>query len=285
MTATPPEEVPPPAGPAPGPKPVVPSGAVERARKLARGIADRLAAVGEDSEDDADDRRRLSSEEDEGGLVLSLGGRTVARLAFRPGFVRAEVDPRAGVGDAVALRRLGSPHRDAARSAAGWRVFDVRTHRDASALVSALRGHGRGAAVEPTVGGIPIARVDVGRVRVARIQDMKLPGDGFRVLVDRPWPRDLSKDEAARLFEEWWPEIAPSDKLRRAYGVVPGRLRAFRRAYLAELRGTARAELVSKLRARVRKGAVTLLTATRDVSLSHAPVLASAIARGKTPNA
>jgi uncharacterized protein YeaO (DUF488 family) len=110
------------------------------------------------------------------------------------------------------------------------------------------------------------------RIQVRRVYDQPEPADGARVLVDRIWPRGISKD-AARL-EEWAKDVAPSTELRRWYGHDPDRFEEFRRRYLAELDQPEPRAAVSRLRALAARGPVTLLTATRDLSLSQAAVLA-----------
>jgi uncharacterized protein YeaO (DUF488 family) len=110
------------------------------------------------------------------------------------------------------------------------------------------------------------------RIQVRRVYDQPEPTDGARVLVDRIWPRGISKD-AARL-EEWAKDVAPSTELRRWYGHDPDRFEEFRRRYLAELDQPEPRAAVSRLRALAADGPVTLLTATRDLSLSQAAVLA-----------
>jgi uncharacterized protein YeaO (DUF488 family) len=110
------------------------------------------------------------------------------------------------------------------------------------------------------------------RIQVRRVYDQPEPADGARVLVDRIWPRGISKD-AARL-EEWAKDVAPSTELRRWYGHDPDRFEEFRRRYLAELDQPEPRAAVSRLRALAADGPVTLLTATRDLSLSQAAVLA-----------
>ena len=99
------------------------------------------------------------------------------------------------------------------------------------------------------------------------------------MLVDRLWPRGISKDRAN--LDEWLPDVAPSDELRRWYGHDPARFEEFRRRYITELesgRG-----LLSDLRRRARAGTVTVLTATRDLERSNAAVLAEALRRGLRP--
>jgi uncharacterized protein YeaO (DUF488 family) len=108
---------------------------------------------------------------------------------------------------------------------------------------------------------------------VKRAYDEPEPADGTRVLVDRLWPRGLSRDRAA--LHDWLREVAPSDGLRRWYGHDPDRFAEFADRYRAELADTAHAEPLDRLRAYGRAGPVTLLTATRDLALSHATVLAT----------
>ena len=83
-------------------------------------------------------------------------------------------------------------------------------------------------------------------VRVRRVYDPPDPADGRRVLVDRLWPRGMSKSAAA--LDEWLRAIAPSDELRRWYGHEVGKFAEFRDRYLAELRTPERAEALAHLR-------------------------------------
>jgi uncharacterized protein YeaO (DUF488 family) len=90
-----------------------------------------------------------------------------------------------------------------------------------------------------------------------------------RILIDRLWPRGLSK---AKLKIDAWPrELTPSTDLRKWYGHEPARFAEFRRRYRAEL--AARVKELGALRAMVRGRAATLITATREVDLSHAAVM------------
>ena len=109
-------------------------------------------------------------------------------------------------------------------------------------------------------------------IRVRRVYDDSEPGDGTRVLVDRVWPRGLRK-EAARL-DEWAKDVAPSTELRKWYGHDPAKFEEFRRRYTAELATSGPREALDRLRARAADGPVTLLTATKDLDLSQATVLA-----------
>jgi uncharacterized protein YeaO (DUF488 family) len=108
---------------------------------------------------------------------------------------------------------------------------------------------------------------------VKRAYDGPDPADGTRVLVDRLWPRGLARDRAA--LDDWLRDVAPSDGLRRWYGHDPRRFAEFADRYRAELGDAAHAEALTRLRDHLRAGPVTLLTATRDLALSHAAVLAT----------
>lgn len=110
------------------------------------------------------------------------------------------------------------------------------------------------------------------QILLRRVYDDPAPDGGFRVLVDRVWPRGLSKDAAH--LDEWMKEVAPSTLLRRWYGHRPERFTEFRRRYLAELADPQPAAAMNRLRELARKRRVILLTATRDVDHSQAAVLA-----------
>jgi uncharacterized protein YeaO (DUF488 family) len=106
-------------------------------------------------------------------------------------------------------------------------------------------------------------------------------GSGHRVLVDRLWPRGVSKEKAA--IDEWAKDVAPSDELRRWYGHEPDKFAEFARRYRAELAATPGKEGVARLRATSKKKRpVVLLTATRDVEHSGAAVLLVALAGRKS---
>lgn len=111
------------------------------------------------------------------------------------------------------------------------------------------------------------------KVEVKRVYDEPGAGDGQRVLVDRIWPRGLARDRAA--LDEWMKELAPSTELRKWYGHDRDRFPEFRRRYLGELKDAEHAEALTRLRRLARRRRVTLLTATRDVDISAAAVLAS----------
>ena len=114
-------------------------------------------------------------------------------------------------------------------------------------------------------------------VRVRRIYEPPEQADGYRVLVDRLWPRGVSKTAAH--LDEWAKAVAPSDGLRRWYGHEPGKFGEFRERYGVELQVPERAEALAHLEDLARSGTITLLTATRDVEHSEAAVLADRLRR------
>lgn len=111
-----------------------------------------------------------------------------------------------------------------------------------------------------------------GGVRVRRVYEEPADGDGTRVLVDRLWPRGLSK--AAARLDEWCKDVAPSPELRRWYGHAPERFAEFGHRYRAELEAPERVRALAHLRDLAGEGTLTLLTATRRPELSEAAVLA-----------
>jgi uncharacterized protein YeaO (DUF488 family) len=110
------------------------------------------------------------------------------------------------------------------------------------------------------------------KIQVKRIYDEPAPADGARVLVDRVWPRGMRK-EAAHLYE-WAKDVAPSAELRTWYQHDPAKFGEFRQRYIAELAAPGPREALARLRDLAAGRPVTLLTATKDVALSQAAVLA-----------
>jgi uncharacterized protein YeaO (DUF488 family) len=113
--------------------------------------------------------------------------------------------------------------------------------------------------------------VDKHEVKVRRAYDEPARGDGARVLVDRIWPRGLTKEKAH--LDEWCRNIAPSTELRKWYGHDPARFEEFDRRYRAELDEPERAEVLQHLRDLARRGPLTLITATKHADISEAKVL------------
>lgn len=114
--------------------------------------------------------------------------------------------------------------------------------------------------------------VDRHSVRVQRVYDEPNRRDGTRVLVDRIWPRGMSKEKAH--LDEWCKPIAPSTALRKWYGHDPTRFAEFARRYREELTEPERAAALAHLRELASSGTLTLLTATKAVDISAATVLA-----------
>lgn len=106
-------------------------------------------------------------------------------------------------------------------------------------------------------------------ISIKRAYDAPARDDGVRILVDRLWPRGLSKTSLK--LDAWPRELAPSTELRKWYGHDPRRLIEFRRRYREEL--AAHQDGLAALKAMIKGRAATLVTATRELDLSHAVVL------------
>ena len=112
-------------------------------------------------------------------------------------------------------------------------------------------------------------------IAIKRAYDKPSAKDGVRILIDRLWPRGLSK---AKLKIDAWPrELTPSTDLRKWYGHEPARFAEFRRRYRAELAEHARE--LDAVRTMVKGRSATLITATREVDLSHAAVMRGILRR------
>jgi uncharacterized protein YeaO (DUF488 family) len=121
-----------------------------------------------------------------------------------------------------------------------------------------------------------------GEVRVGRVYESRTERDGVRVLVDRLWPRGLTKAHAD--LDEWRKELAPTTELRRWYAHDPERFVEFSHRYRAELTSGAQAEALADLSDLVATGqTVTLLTAARDPAISEAAVLAGLLDPSSRP--
>jgi len=106
-----------------------------------------------------------------------------------------------------------------------------------------------------------------------RVYEPLDPDDGRRVLVDRLWPRGITK-EAAHV-DEWLKDLTPSTELRKWYHEdPPGRRDEFAERYLHEMDGPEQRAALDRLRAIIKAGPATLLTSAKDVEHSHVPVLA-----------
>jgi len=106
-------------------------------------------------------------------------------------------------------------------------------------------------------------------IRIKRAYEPPGKDDGLRILIDRLWPRGLSRN--ALKLDAWVKHLAPSNALRQWYKHDPEKFAEFRRRYLAELK--TQEDALAELRSTVEGRAITLLTATKELDLSHATVL------------
>jgi len=106
-------------------------------------------------------------------------------------------------------------------------------------------------------------------IRIKRVYDKPAKTDGRRVLVDRVWPRGLTKEEAQ--IDDWLKEIAPSTRLRKWFGHDPERWPEFKKRYAKELKS--QREQVDRLAQKARKRTVTLLFGAKDIEHNNAVAL------------
>jgi uncharacterized protein YeaO (DUF488 family) len=114
-------------------------------------------------------------------------------------------------------------------------------------------------------------------LQIKRAYELPAPEDGYRVLIDRLWPRGVSRDHAR--LDAWARELAPSSELRRWFGHDPARYEEFRRRYREEL--LPREETLRELRVRARNEMLTLVYGARDTEHNDATVLAELL-RGES---
>jgi uncharacterized protein YeaO (DUF488 family) len=112
-------------------------------------------------------------------------------------------------------------------------------------------------------------------ISIKRIYDAREKSDGYRILVDRLWPRGISKDSAH--IDEWLKELAPSDALRKWFNHDPERWQEFQKRYKTELNSPALREILQRLGTMAKKKKVTLLFSAKDIEHNNAVVLASFI--------
>ena len=108
-------------------------------------------------------------------------------------------------------------------------------------------------------------------IEMKRVYEAAGPRDGYRVLVDRLWPRGVSK--AAAKLDEWVKSIAPSDELRHWYNHDPAKWEEFQRRYAKELEHPDAQQILDSLARRARRGRVTLLYSARDEEHNNAVVV------------
>ena len=105
-------------------------------------------------------------------------------------------------------------------------------------------------------------------LKIKRVYEAPEKADGQRILVDRLWPRGLSKDKAA--VDLWLKEIAPSTELRKWFNHDPEKWAEFKKRYLAELKANPE---VKELKSAIKSGTVTLVYGARDVEHNQAVAL------------
>jgi uncharacterized protein YeaO (DUF488 family) len=112
-------------------------------------------------------------------------------------------------------------------------------------------------------------------IQLKRVYDEPSSSDGFRVLVDRLWPRGLTKQRAA--VDQWLKDLAPSTELRKWFAHDPAKWKEFQTKYQRELAD--KGDLLKDLKRRSQDGAVTLLYGARDEEHNEAVVLQSVLNR------
>ena len=106
-------------------------------------------------------------------------------------------------------------------------------------------------------------------INIKRVYDDKSDDDGYRVFIDRLWPRGVKKEDAH--FDEWLKELAPSTELRRWFDHKPERFDEFRKRYKTELENYK--EELDKLRNKARSDKITLLFAAKNKEMNNAVVI------------
>ncbi|HEU4804412.1 MAG TPA: DUF488 domain-containing protein [Nitrobacter sp.] len=114
-----------------------------------------------------------------------------------------------------------------------------------------------------------MTRLAAKNINVKRAYEPPATGDGTRILVDRLWPRGLSKADAA--IDRWIKDIAPGTELRKWFGHDPARWQEFRQRYADEIHG--HPEQLDELRACARSGRITLVFSAHDEAHNNAVVL------------
>jgi uncharacterized protein YeaO (DUF488 family) len=120
------------------------------------------------------------------------------------------------------------------------------------------------------------ARIPAKHLRLKRVYEPTAPEDGVRVLIDRLWPRGLTKKKAA--IDHWMKDIAPSSELRKWFGHAPERWTEFRNRYMEELRQ--HMALLDQIRDLAKEGTVTLLFGAHDEEHNDAVVLQEVLLKG-----
>jgi uncharacterized protein YeaO (DUF488 family) len=112
-------------------------------------------------------------------------------------------------------------------------------------------------------------------IRLKRVYEQAEPDDGYRVLIDRLWPRGVSRARAR--LDAWEKDVSPSAELRKWFGHDPERFEEFRRRFVEELAD--QGPLLARLRGRAREGTLTLVYSAHDTEHNDAVVLAEVLRR------
>lgn len=112
-------------------------------------------------------------------------------------------------------------------------------------------------------------------IRIKRAYEPRGEGEGYRVLIDRLWPRGISKEKLAP--DAWMKELAPSDELRKWFGHDPSRFTEFQTRYREELKSEEARAALRELVSRAKTGTVTLLYGAKDEEHNNAVVLRSLV--------
>lgn len=115
-------------------------------------------------------------------------------------------------------------------------------------------------------------------IKIKRAYEPARKEDGYRVLVDRLWPRGIKKSRLP--YDEWAKELAPTPELRKSFGHDPAKWKGFRAQYQLELRTPSAKKQIEALAKRARRSTVTLIYAARDEEHNHALVLKDVVDRG-----
>jgi uncharacterized protein YeaO (DUF488 family) len=116
-----------------------------------------------------------------------------------------------------------------------------------------------------------------GMVKIKRAYEPAARSDGYRILVDRLWPRGIKKAELA--LNEWAKELAPSNELRKQFGHDPEHWRDFVKCYRAELKEKVLRDKILELSTKAQRGTVTLVYSARDEEHNNARVLKDLLVR------
>ncbi len=110
------------------------------------------------------------------------------------------------------------------------------------------------------------------KLQIKRVYEEPNPRDGYRILIDRLWPRGISKNEAK--VDDWAKAIAPSTEIRIEFNHVPARMEVFRVKYIAELDDNPEAaKFVDFFAEKLKQTNVTLLYGAKDERVNHAVIL------------